>query len=228
MSKYGAVLFDTGGTLFEYVRPFEAIWAERLSERGLAAKPDEIIRAFTESKEQVVGTKEQASKDIEEYHRIWMRICLGALERLGYVGDHREAAEAMWHALVVEKSRPYADVIPTLDTMRNHGLKMGVVSNYNLTLEIALRAHGLAEYFQAIVPSLLVGFEKPDPRIFEYAVNLLGVGSDQALYVGDTYEKDVVGARAGGLDAILITRTGSSPHEGVVAIGGLADLVPLL
>jgi len=53
-----------------------------------------------------------------------------------------------------------------------------------------------------------VGIEKPDPQIFALALARMGIAPDDALYVGDLYEVDVVGARAAGLDVVLL-----DPHD---------------
>ena len=63
---------------------------------------------------------------------------------------------------------------------------------------------GLAPYFDAIIDSHIVGVAKPDPRIFQIALERLGVAADEARFAGDIYSIDVVGARAAGIEARLI------------------------
>jgi HAD superfamily hydrolase (TIGR01509 family) len=226
--KYDAVLFDKDGTLFEYVQPFERIWQSCLADRGFHSTPEAIIEVFVAATTQELGDDRKIDSDFAIYRGKWMRICLRALNNMSFAGDALEAAEAMWHGLVVEKSRPYGDAKTTLDALRSKALKLGVVSNHNITLEEALRGHGLETYFGAIVPSALVGVEKPDGRIFTHALRLLGVVPNRALFVGDDYEKDVVGACSVGMDAILLSRTGGDSLNDVPTIGSLADILEML
>ncbi len=93
--------------------------------------------------------------------------------------------------------------------LRAVGLRLGVVSNSDGRVEVALEAADIRDCFDVVVDSALVGLEKPDPAIFHVALDGLGVSADEALYVGDLYEVDIVGARAAGLEAVLI-----DPAEG--------------
>ena len=96
------------------------------------------------------------------------------------------------------------DTRATLDRLRGAGLRLGVVSNSDGRVEEALVAAGLRDQFEVVLDSALVGVEKPDPAIFRAALAALDVQPDEALYVGDLYEVDVVGARAAGMDAVLL------------------------
>jgi HAD superfamily hydrolase (TIGR01509 family) len=99
-----------------------------------------------------------------------------------------------------------------LGRLKSAGFLLGVVSNSEGRVEQALAAAGLREYFDVVVDSGKIGFEKPDPRIFHAALTALGVTPEEALYVGDLYEVDVVGARSAGMEAVLLgTFSGSEP-----------------
>jgi putative hydrolase of the HAD superfamily len=99
-----------------------------------------------------------------------------------------------------------------LARLRAADLRLGVVSNSDGRVDEALEAAGLRRYFDVVVDSAVAGVEKPDPRIFHVALDALGVLPDEALYVGDLYDVDVVGARAAGIDAILL---GPVPADGL-------------
>jgi FMN phosphatase YigB (HAD superfamily) len=89
-----------------------------------------------------------------------------------------------------------------------------VVSNSDGRVEQALEAAGLRHLFDVVIDSTLAGVEKPDPRIFQAALEQLGVNPDEVIYVGDLYEIDVLGARAAGIEAVLLVEPGSdSPHD---------------
>ena len=79
-----------------------------------------------------------------------------------------------------------------------------------------------------IVDSRVAGVEKPDPRIFHIALEQLDVAPGDALYVGDVYEVDVVGARNAGLAAALVGAADAGDMPGVVRADTVADLVNVL
>jgi len=114
----------------------------------------------------------------------------------------------------------------SLSRLRAAGLRLGIVSNSDGRVEQALAASGLRAYFDVVIDSSLVGVEKPDPAIFRAALDALGIGPEEALYVGDLYEVDVVGARAAGIEAVLLapSRPGPGrPCRTAVSIDELVD-----
>jgi len=116
----------------------------------------------------------------------------------------------------------------TLERLRAAGLRLGVVSNSDGRVEAALTAAGLRDCFEVVIDSALFGAEKPDPAIFRAALNALGVAPDEALYVGDLYEVDVVGARAARIEAILLLPETATVPPGVRRVASLAALADQL
>jgi len=84
------------------------------------------------------------------------------------------------------------------------GHRLAVVSNADGRVEGLLRDVGLARYFEFVLDSAVVGVSKPDPGIFRMALDRLGVEAARALYVGDLYPVDVLGARSAGMEAVLL------------------------
>jgi putative hydrolase of the HAD superfamily len=87
---------------------------------------------------------------------------------------------------------------------RRHGLRLGVVSNSEGRLLSLLEHVGLATHLELVVDSALEGVRKPDPEIFRRALSRLDVAPGEALYAGDIPSVDVVGARAAGMQGVLI------------------------
>jgi putative hydrolase of the HAD superfamily len=103
----------------------------------------------------------------------------------------------------------YPDAAPALRELRERGLRLVAVSNWDCSLPTVLERCGLGELLDGAVSSALAGARKPDPAIFEPALKLAECGPDEALHVGDTPEEDVVGARSAGIRPLLIARGGS-------------------
>jgi putative hydrolase of the HAD superfamily len=103
----------------------------------------------------------------------------------------------------------YPDALPALSELRERGLSLVAVSNWDCSLPVVLERCGLGELLDGAVSSAAAGARKPDPAIFEPALELAGCAPEEALHVGDTPEEDVEGARAAGIRPLLIDRDGN-------------------
>lgn len=122
---------------------------------------------------------------------------------------------------------PYRDAVPTLEVLRQRGYKIGIVSNTNSMDETAFVRLGIRQYVDTIVLSCDVGVLKPDAKIFLTALDKLGVEPAAALMVGDSLEKDVIGAVNAGMDAVLLDRDGGSKYpQRIRTLLELCDMLP--
>ncbi len=99
--------------------------------------------------------------------------------------------------------------------LRGRGIRLGLISNTGRTpghvLRIILERAGLLEHFEALSFSDEAGIRKPDPRIFRWTLNKLGVRAERAAHVGDALGTDVAGAQAAGLRGIHLADGGLPP-----------------
>lgn len=121
---------------------------------------------------------------------------------------------------------PYPDAAPALRSLRARGLRLVVASNWDCSLPQVLEEAGLGSLLDGVVSSASVGAGKPSPALFEAALGLAGVPAELALHVGDSPEKDVAGASAAGIRAVLIDRGGehAGPAGAVTRVRSLSDL----
>ncbi len=96
------------------------------------------------------------------------------------------------------------DAEAALSLARGRGLRVGVISNSNGSVESIFESLGLRRHLDFVLDSYVVGVEKPDPAIFRMALERAGVPASDAMYVGDLYSVDVLGARRAGLGAVLL------------------------
>jgi len=118
----------------------------------------------------------------------------------------RFADPASWHI--------FPEVRPTLEQLRAADIRLAVVSNWVWDGARLLQELGLADWFVTVVISDRVGYGKPHPAIFQVALEIAGVPAARALHVGDSYAKDVLGAGAAGMAAMLLLRDGA-PRDGL-------------
>ncbi len=118
----------------------------------------------------------------------------------------------------------FADVRPALQAARDRGRRVVVVSNWDVSLPEVLARLELAPLLDGVVTSAHVGVAKPARQVFDAALELVDSHARQAVHVGDSLEQDVHGARAAGLEAVLLRRDGSPGPPGVATIAGLDEL----
>lgn len=127
----------------------------------------------------------------------------------------------------------FPEVIDVLETLREAGIKVGIVTNAYQPMwmrDLELHDHGVAHYFPTCRFSAAdVGYLKPHPEIFRAALDCLKVPADQAVFVGDDPEADIAGAQAVGCQAVLrATRRHGNPAAGIAPDATISNLRELL
>ena len=138
--------------------------------------------------------------------------------------------EGLLDDLVEHFARPeswslYPEVLEVLTALRERGLKLFVVSNWDSKLPALLDRLDLTRHFDGVVVSALVGASKPAREIFDTALSLAGVAAHEALHVGDSPSEDYEGARNAGLPALLLDRAGIA-EGGFESIRSLQEILP--
>jgi len=205
MEKKG-VLLDAMGTLVELEPPapflVEEISGRWAVEISVAEAEAALAAEIGYYKAHQLDGRDEAS--LAELRRRCAGVLHGALpaaarERL----DPGELVPAMLASL---RFRAYSDVPAWLAVLRAAGLKLAVVSNWDVSLGEVLEGVGIAELLDCVVTSAEVGAAKPDPAPFERALECLGLGPEEVVHLGDSPELDLPGAAAAGIEAILISR----------------------
>lgn len=161
--------------------------------------------------------------ELDHDEAIWVRFTEDIVRGMGGTGPGvgtvaREIVDRWAHARHFEL---YDDVLPVLAELRARHLRLGLVSNTSRDLTAFVRHFGLD--VDAWVSSGSHGKVKPSPLIFAAALELVGVGAEDAVMVGDSVEDDVEGAAAAGMRAILLDRGGRFP-DGRHRIESLREL----
>lgn len=222
--RYPVVLLDVGGTMIGSRASFGQVYSEVFSEFGVRCDGehfnDAIYTAWNEMNAAVPqGVDRYAHFDGGE-EGYWRRFIVRSVELATgeMVGDRLAAAAlrrlqdrfgnaATW--------RVFEDVPPALQALRDLGARLAVVSNWDSQLPNVLRVLSLDGWFETVVVSRFEGVEKPNPRIFELALERMGIEPGQAVHVGDSRELDGVGAAAAGVDFAWVDRS-EKPRDGSI------------
>jgi putative hydrolase of the HAD superfamily len=228
------IFFDAAGTLIEVRGGVGEIYSRVAREFGFEAEPQILQQNFSRSFRRQpplafpYGTPDAALIELEKG---WWRnlvkavfSCLGSFPRFDEFFDdifERFRSREFW--------RVYEDVEPSLTELKLLGQKLGVISNFDSRLFDVLRACGLDRFFDSVHVSTRVGAAKPDPAIFQAALNYHAVEARQSWHVGDSLREDVEGAMAIGANAILLYRDSRFAENAPAArITSLNQLVTLI
>ena len=205
-----AILLDALGTLLELEPPGPGL-QRALRARGIdisAAAAERAMAAeiaYYRTHLMTGGSR----RGLSELRRRCARVLAGALpEEIGGALGVGELEVALLEAL---RFAPYPEVPRTLSTLRADGVRVVVVSNWDRSLHDVLAATGVAPHLDAVVTSAETGAAKPAPEIFARALSVAGAPPAAALHVGDRLDEDVAGARAAGIEPMLVVRHGDPP-----------------
>ncbi len=210
------VLFDWRLTLFGEESYNEAL-AGSLASIGRPA-PDHQLAAISASIEAAkrdpwVRAAAARSDSSRERHREFvMRIFKAA-------GLDEEFAEALYERQsLVTSNFPYPDAKPVLEQLKKHGCRVAVVSDIHFALQPHFAHYGLDRFVDAYALSFEHDFEKPEPKAFLTALEMLGAEPQDAVMVGDNHERDGGAAKVGILTLILPPGGGRGSARGLDAV----------
>lgn len=218
--RYHTVIFDVGGTLvgFEDDTPFAEFLSTVDAPHRFVSPTDlrlSMLHTLSLRRHEAVGL----GIDDDSVNNWWLTI----FEEL--FPQSPETARRMWKLFKINYfDSLFPDTLPILNLLKDRGVPLGIVSNYGTHLLDLLPALNIFDYFNFIIVSAIVGVTKPDPKIFEMAIEEAGVSPDQILYIGDNPVDDVQGANNVGIDALLINRPGREPGTAPLTIKSLMEI----
>jgi len=216
-----AVVFDVDFTL---ARPGPDLGPEGYRElgrrHGLELDPARYEQARAAALAEV-----KRHPELDHDEEIWVLFTERIIVGMGGQGDTYAAAVEMEGAwTLAHHFELYEDALPTLDALRERGLRLGLLSNTARDMDEFVAHHGLA--VDAVLSSRTHGKTKPHETIFRRMLELLGVAPAEAMMVGDTVDDDVEGALAVGMRAVLVDREGRYPErESLDDLRGLVNLL---
>ncbi len=216
-----ALFFDVGNTLLfpnreEMLRP--------LHDRG-AFPSEDLLQEIERLTKREFDSLLESNSAVD--HGFWQIYYSHLLDQLG------TPDETICHDLVTRTriSANWYDIRPaTREALLRLAEKyrLGVISNADGKIAEVLDRSGIADCFETITDSGIVGKEKPHPAIFEAAVRSLGVTPQESLYTGDVYSVDYLGATRVGMQAVLFDVVGAYKDNGLPRVESLEQLESLL
>ena len=226
------VVFDVGGTLIHFNHEKMArYYAAAAAERGTPVATAQIHAVLTQLEQELPTLSKQRALSLEKESgkSFWDDFYAEGFRRLGIEGDvSRAVTEIRDRFQRGEFETVFDDTLTALNELAARKVPMGIVSNFSPNLEDVMRQQGIHDYFQFFIVSAIAGVEKPDPKIFDLAVDAAHRPRPEIVYVGDSIFHDMDGARGAGLAGILIDRANLFREYTGVRLQDLNDLVGIL
>ena len=225
------VFFDIGGTLMHDDPPVPEVFARVARLRGHSV---------------TVRDTEPCMQQLNEYYQseylrdgdfwcvheravqIWLDMYAMMADYCGISHDRGLPQAVYDEYLKPENWSLFPDAPACLKGLKRRGFRLGVISNWDASLEGLLRGMGYLPYFDEVIASAAVGCRKPGSAIFEIALERMQIDAKHAVHVGDLPEADGEGAASVGIRPVIIDRKDRYPETGFERVGLLTDLVSLL
>jgi HAD superfamily hydrolase (TIGR01662 family) len=230
-----AIFFDFDGTLRHSVPTGADVFSDYVITLGLHLNPEDRLRAMRWEHRywaSSVDLRDDLLAHSGTTERFWIEYSRRRLVALGAspAWASEVAPKVSLHMGEVYKPESIVpdDVRKTLAALKQAGYKMAVISNRDKPFQAELDDHRLSEFFSFSLAGGEVDSYKPEPRIFEHALQRGNVTAEETIYVGDNYFADVVGSRRAGLRAVLYDPEGVFPEADCTTIKTFDELKSVL
>jgi putative hydrolase of the HAD superfamily len=226
-TTYKGVFFDAGNTLLRVYPSIGVVYSETARLYGLDVPAEVIEKAFKDMWTCTAPLVENEGHRLsyKEERDWWKHLVSEVFQRLGDISDFGGFFDRLYDRFAQSSSwRLYDDVLEVLDLLKSSGVVLALISNWDSRLPLICDHLGISRYFEALVVSALVGYEKPHRAIFKIALERTRLSSSEVLYVGDDPVLDYQGAKKAGMDALHLDRMDRfEPHPD--RIRSLAELL---
>lgn len=227
-----AIFFDLDGTLRHSVPIAGDVFSKYAASLGLRVNEEDLLRAarwehfYWASSVDLRDDLLAHSGDTETF---WIEYSRRRLVALGASSARAVELAPQVSKHMGEMYKPESivpeDVRETLPQLRNAGYLMAVVSNRDKPFQDILVSHELVEFFHFSLAAGEVDSYKPDPGVFNHALDRAKVTAQESVYVGDNYFADIVGARRAGLWPVLYDPKGIFPESDCTTIKSFTELI---
>ncbi len=207
-----AIFFDWFYTLARFEPPRHQLYSQAFREFGVELPPEKVMRGILVADQYFFEENAKspvAERSPEAQVKLYIHYPKAILTEAGAKAPRDLPLKIMKRVREQFKGVTFAlfdDVLSTLKTLKQQNFILGLLTNLDSDMVSICRGLGLEPYLSFVVTAKEAGADKPKPPIFLTALDKAGVNASEAVHVGDQYKLDVIGARAVGINPILIDR----------------------
>lgn len=230
-----AIFFDLDGTLRHNVPSSDQILNAYLIENGVSIDPEDHLRAMrweysywassADLRDDIIAHSMDTDKFWTEYTKRRLLALNLSLEQSTELAP--KVSMHMGESYKPESIVP-EDVRRVLPELKQAGYTMAVISNRDKPFQEVLDSHGLSEFFDFSLAGGDVDIYKPEPGIFEHALQRANLTAQETVYVGDNYFADVIGSRRAGLQPVLYDPNGIFADVDCTIIKSFDELISVV
>ncbi|NDJ16952.1 HAD-IA family hydrolase [Myxacorys almedinensis] len=207
------IFFDAVGTLFGVRGSVGEVYGHLAQKHGVQVDPQRLNQMFYQqfkASSPCMFPQAQPDDIPQLEYRWWSAIAAQTFQQAGVFEQFQDFSaffsEVYSHFATADPWIVYQDVVPTLKRLKTLGIPLGIISNFDSRIYLVLNALKLSGYFSSITISTEVGAAKPDPRIFQVALEKHDCAAEMAWHVGDSNKEDYEAASLVGLRGVLLDR----------------------
>jgi REG-2-like HAD superfamily hydrolase len=225
------VFFDVGNTLLTPAIPEGEVLVKIAADLGVTIDPALVERnvpRMWERYEELYEADNAIWADEDRAVGIWLTMYEYLCELVGVEEDLRPRIARLGYEFFLKPDSwtLFDDVISTLFALKSRDIMLGLISNWDSSLDSIINGMGIGFYFDVIISSAVVGLHKPQPEIFRLALREASAFVSETLYVGDHLHADIGGAAGVGITPVLIDRDNRHPDsESYIRIRSLRELI---
>lgn len=211
-NKIKNVFFDAGYTLFYITPSADEIFCQLAAKKGLKLQKEMVshfLKHYYFQAYHIYSVANNFKATPENDRQFWVWVYQNLLREFGIKDDKALLSNFFYDNFITgDYYGLFSDVLPTLNVLKNAGFKLGIISNFADTLPDVLKKLGIFEFFDWVIVSTLVGYEKPHQFIFQTAIEKTCDPPSASLHIGDHPLADYQGSQKAGMMPVLLDREG--------------------
>jgi putative hydrolase of the HAD superfamily len=215
-TKFKGIFFDAGNTLLSVYPSVGSIYAQAAEVFGLNVTGDAIEKSFKElwTATAPLVSNEGHRLSYEKERDWWKYLVREVFREHLHLMDFDQFFDYLYRRFAeTDCWRLYEDVPVVLAELRQRGLKLAIISNWDSRLPSLCDQLGISSFFETVVVSAIVGYEKPHPTIFRIALEQTGLSPEEVMYIGDDPYLDYHAARKIGIHSLHLDRYNRFPDH---------------
>lgn len=229
MKKYKAVIFDLFDTVINFNRSrLTVVNVDGTVVRSTSVDVykvfkkfynsvafDKFYKAFIESYTEFNNIKQIEDREFHNRERFKLMLSMMNIEPNSHSDEMVDEIVSVHMKGLANATEFPEENRSTLNLLKSKNYRLAIISNFDHapTAYGLLEKFGIRDYFERIVISVEIGWRKPKADIFLRAFELLEIKSEDAVFVGDNFDADVIGSRSVGMDVIWINRNGEQLRD---------------